>query len=542
MSYANYSHQPLQPSAPEYASDYAPANYRNEYDQPQSYHVGDPSPMPSREVDLNKFTNTHYRDLWAAIAFVLHVIVFLIAGFAMAGKYSSELTASPSNYNSSTYNDQYSQQSNSFYQFDLNGSNDNNSTNDGNIRLQGDVISLGFISLIVAVLTGLGWIWLAKLYPRSMIYISLYADVVISCLIAISAIATGNIVMGIIFIVFVVFKLLWIHWMKERIEFAAKILKYAIMVVQKYPATIFTALFSMVMQVVWSICWGVSAVAFYYAATKTDNSSKDNPEQSSNALAYFVIFLCLVSYYWSSQVLKNITHCTVAGVASTWYFLTENEIMSPTKASLKRSLTTSFGSICLGSLLIAVIRALRATLNIARNNQSNQRGGAAIVAAVLMCIGSCLLGILDAVMTYVNQYAFCQVAIYGKTYFEAAKATWELFLVRGFDALLNDSVIGIVLGFAALMGGLASGLISGIVAEVVFSGNAGPFWAWGLIGFLLGYSLTLMAVEVVDSSVISLFVCLCEDPAQLQRTKPDVYNDLVPSISARYPTITFLPL
>jgi hypothetical protein len=80
----------------------------------------------------------------------------------------------------------------------------------------------------------------------------------------------------------------------------------------------------------------------------------------SNGTFYFAVFSLLVSLYWGGQVFKNIVHVTVAGTFATWYFLPAHQMpASPTAGALKRACTTSFGSICLGSLLVAVVQALK---------------------------------------------------------------------------------------------------------------------------------------------------------------------------------------
>ena len=238
---------------------------------------------------------------------------------------------------------------------------------------------------------------------------------------------------------------------------------------------------------------------------------------------------------------QNVLHVTVAGVAATYYFLvspSNPNPPNPTASSLKRATTTSFGSICLGSLVLSLVRALRAVVIMASQQPSgNARGGAAVARACAFCVARCLLGLLDRIVEYVNQYAFAQVAIYGKSYCEAAQATWELFKVRGFDALINDSLVGVALGFASVMGGLTGAAVSAALSSFVFQEAAGSWVMWALLGFLFGFGLTMLAVEVVESAVTTLFVCLAEDPAALQRTKPDMYAQLVPAIQQRYPSI-----
>ena len=66
--------------------------------------------------------------------------------------------------------------------------------------------------------------------------------------------------------------------------------------------------------------------------------------------------------------------------------------------SLVRSMTTSFGSICLGSLLVAIIEALKSMV---RNLRESENGG-----GILLCLAECLLACLADVMEYFNMWAF----------------------------------------------------------------------------------------------------------------------------------------
>ncbi len=59
-------------------------------------------------------------------------------------------------------------------------------------------------------------------------------------------------------------------------------------------------------------------------------------------------------------MIRNVVHVTVAGTFASWYFLHPNAAPSnPTLKALKRACWNSLGSISLGSLIIAVLKALR---------------------------------------------------------------------------------------------------------------------------------------------------------------------------------------
>lgn len=59
------------------------------------------------------------------------------------------------------------------------------------------------------------------------------------------------------------------------------------------------------------------------------------------------------------------------------------------------ALTTSFGSICFGSLVVAIIQALRSLANEARNNGDAQ---------CLACIAECILACLQGIVEYFNKW------------------------------------------------------------------------------------------------------------------------------------------
>lgn len=59
---------------------------------------------------------------------------------------------------------------------------------------------------------------------------------------------------------------------------------------------------------------------------------------------------------------------------------------SPTLASFKRACTTSIGSICFGSLIIAIIQTLRAIAQMFRGDGNDG------ILAFLACLIDCILG------------------------------------------------------------------------------------------------------------------------------------------------------
>ena len=102
-------------------------------------------------------------------------------------------------------------------------------------------------------------------------------------------------------------------------------------------------------------------------------------------------------------------------------------------------MTTSFGSICFGSLLVAIVQALRALANQAQENGD---------AGILACIAVCILGCIESLIEYFNKWAFIYVGIYGYSYLEAGKNVIALFRNRGWEAIIADDLVGNALFFS----------------------------------------------------------------------------------------------
>jgi hypothetical protein len=137
----------------------------------------------------------------------------------------------------------------------------------------------------------------------------------------------------------------------------------------------------------WNCWWLVSFASTVYVTSGCDargNCAGETPGA--------LVFSMLLSYHWTYQVIKNVLHVTVAGVVGTWWFVPGEGASFCSRGvrdSFVRSVTTSFGSICLGSLLVAIIEALRSMV---RNARDDGDGG------IFLCLAECLLSCLQDVL------------------------------------------------------------------------------------------------------------------------------------------------
>jgi hypothetical protein len=107
---------------------------------------------------------------------------------------------------------------------------------------------------------------------------------------------------------------------------------------------------------------------------------------------------------------------------------------------------------------------------------------------------------------------------------------------KGIDAIINDNFIGTVLGMGSIIIGLLCAAFACVVVAVTpnISKEIVVYVFAGLFAFLIGIVEFGVLAEVINSGVATTFVCLAEDPAALQRTKPELFE----KIRQTYPQIS----
>jgi hypothetical protein len=111
----------------------------------------------------------------------------------------------------------------------------------------------------------------------------------------------------------------------------------------------------------------------------------------------------------------------------------------------------------IGSLLVAIVQALRALLRITEQNED---------CNILTCIIGCILACIQGLVEELNKWAFVYVGLYGMSYLEAGHSVVTLFEHRGWTAIITDDLADNVLFMVSLGIGFATGLVGFIFALI----------------------------------------------------------------------------
>jgi len=239
-----------------------------------------------------------------------------------------------------------------------------------------------------------------------------------------------------------------------------------------------------------------------------------------------VTFLLLVSFYWTYQVLCNTIHVTTAGTVGTWWFVPREAngcFSTALRDSFRRATTYSFGSICLGSLLVAVVQALRMMAHQARQNEDMQ---------LLACVLEFILACIQDIVEYFNKWAYVYVGLYGFGYIEAGRNVIQLFQQKGWTVVITDNLTEWALFMMSVVVGAVTGII-GLLASVAnpnlladLGEDNASFAAAFFASFLVGVVFSSILMRVVQSAVNTVIVCFAESPAEFERNHPVLSSEM----------------
>jgi len=163
------------------------------------------------------------------------------------------------------------------------------------------------------------------------------------------------------------------------------------------------------------------------------------------------------------------------------------EVFLSTCTCLKRTLTTSFGSVCLGALVTSVLTTLE--------------------LATIFLLPCC---IVDLLLRYLNRYAFVQVATYGKSYFNSARSIQSLFKLFGAEAVVNDNLlVAILLSLCPLVTLIAT-IVTFVAGDVWLDVCISP--SVSIYKLLILTSVLLRSSSLTSSFLHSWYLALSTPP------------------------------
>jgi hypothetical protein len=319
------------------------------------------------------------------------------------------------------------------------------------------------------------------------------------------------------------------RWQK-LIDFTAKLLCEITGVLGQHLSLCFVALVSLLCSVVYAIvcCTVVVAVSSMWLKVQRDCALAASPKclfvscpkcrfQVGMQDFLGLYFLTAMIFAWGTTIFQNVSHTTNCGVFGRWYFRRPASVRS----SLWVSLTTSFGSICLGSLILAFLLALCNLIRMIRET-SNDIRGRNMVAFIMILVLECLIICIRDIVEAFNYFAYVQVAIRGFSFWSSTKVTFALCKFENLFAIVATTLVDNVCVLGALMCSILASAVGYLVG--------GRFIPAGLsedlvsyintmnitFAFLIGLATSRTILNVVRSGFATVLICWSESNEPLQ--------------------------
>ncbi len=333
-----------------------------------------PTPLPTETTTRGEKQPTQWRDWPFALIFYIQFITVIVLGSVYANTFIK------------------SQQ------------NEDAGNNDENL----DIMTVT-LPILVPAGTAVPIILLALVVlermGKSFIQCSIWSSAVLSFIVGIIGLGTGVIYLGVFGLFGALIGCCYAVSVRDRVPFAAANLSAGVSSIRSNGGVKLISFLLGVVMFIWMILWTISLVGVMnFRKVCDDKNDTDNcfPQAQTPYLSIlWVIFL-----FWTQQVFKNVMHTSVAGIVGTWYFDPDGASSFCSKAiseSLFRSLTYSFGSICLGSLCVAILQFLNSIVRSLRSQQQNEEEQQ-IGAPLLLCCLDCILGMLEGLVEYFNKW------------------------------------------------------------------------------------------------------------------------------------------
>nr|XP_027189921.1 CTL-like protein DDB_G0274487 isoform X2 [Cicer arietinum] len=363
--------------------------------------------------------------------------------------------------------------------------------------------------------TVLGWSWMLLLGSRAtqMMKVSVHILTTYLAVISVLCFWTEQFFWGVAFAIGAALQFLYVISVIDRLPFTMLVLQKAVKMVWNLPEVMRVSYAFMFVVLLWMVLWSFGA-AGVVASNLSDGGR------------WWLLVVFSVSLFWTGAVLCNTVHVIVSGMVFLVLSHGGREAASIPANSLMKSLqyalTTSFGSICYGSLFTAAIRTLRWEIRGLRSKIGNNE--------CLLCCVDFLFHLVETLVRFFNKYAYVQIAVNGKSFNHSARDAWELFQSTGVEALVAYDCSGAVLLMGTIFGGLITGTCSGVWAWIKWSDRVIMI---GSTSMLMGMVLVGLAMVVVESAVTSIYICYAEDPLLIQRWDAEFFNQMSETLHHR---------
>lgn len=309
--------------------------------------------------------------------------------------------------------------------------------------------------------------------------------------------------------------------MRKRIALALNILKEAARALAAMPLIIFMPVIQALCLCLFLAPWLIYCLylassgemvvlngTYFDPTTNADvaYTYKDFTYTANTKYAFLYMLFC---WFWTSQFIVALGQLSIALALVAWYFTHNKEKVGSHTViwAGKTALRYHAGTAAFGSLVIAIIKTIRAVLMYIQKKAA--KSGNKALVAVVACI-QCCMWCVEKCMKFLNKNAYIQTAIYGTSFCHSCMKAFFL-IARN---ILRVIAVNMVADFILMLGRLFIPVVTTLVAYLALAYKTGS--TNGLVlplvfVFILSYFIGCMYSEIFGMSIETILCCFIAD-------------------------------
>ncbi|KAJ8608720.1 hypothetical protein CTAYLR_009661 [Chrysophaeum taylorii] len=315
--------------------------------------------------------------------------------------------------------------------------------------------------------------------------------------------------------------------LRKRIMLAIGIVKEAAKALATMPLLVFFPMvqtgglmFFLVPWFVYSLFLGSSGEL----KTRDGGSAGTYKEMKYDNNTYYAGWYMIFTYYWTSEFIVALGQIFVALAVSTWYFTKDKSHVGniTVVSSFKLSVFYHSGTAAFGSLVIAIVKTIRAIVAYIKK-KANKIKRCRQLVKIILCVISCCLWCIEKCLKFLNKNAYIQTAIFGYSFCKAARCAFFLILrnIARISALSIVSGFVLLLGKAIITGGAA--LLAYIVIDYTIADDLNSIIAPMVLTVILAYWVAKMFNEIWGMAMSTILQCFIADEEIYKGDKNAMY-------------------
>mmetsp|Transcript_3147 Transcript_3147/g.4913 ORF Transcript_3147/g.4913 Transcript_3147/m.4913 type:complete len:688 (+) Transcript_3147:32-2095(+) len=309
--------------------------------------------------------------------------------------------------------------------------------------------------------------------------------------------------------------------MRKRIQLAIGVVKEAAKAMESMHAVVFLPVLQAVGLVCFLVFWVIycvylassgdieihSAEYTYQGTTSQYNYRTFNYKPNTRYAFLYLLF----TFFWTSEFIVAVGQLVVALAFAAWYFTRDKSTINSGTVwwALRTTILHHLGTAAFGSLIVAIIRTIRAVVMYFQKKMKKLHNK--LAEYILGCI-QCCLTCLEKCIKFINKHAYIICAIYSYPFCKATRKAFFLLLRN----ILRVAAVNMISTFVLLLGKVFIAATTTFLCYLAIIYSVDNDKIEGIVAplflvFILAFWIATMFLEIFAMGIETILYCFIAD-------------------------------